>query len=263
MLSDMHISTARPYNPAKARLKAGGSIVAFGLTSSSIGMAQILARSGADLLIIDLEHACIGINDAQSLIAADLGPNCSCIVRLPAHTSALTKPILDAGAMGLTFPMIREARELAEAIRQSLYYPDGTRAIGHHTAPARWGLSAAQYLKEANNQLLFNVLIETQEAVADIEAIVKTEGLDIVTIGLGDLSASLGHPGDVDHPIVREAIAHVENAVLASPVALGGIVASPAEISAKRKRGYRMLVAGFDVSLLSIAATEVVKKCKS
>ncbi|WP_322028142.1 HpcH/HpaI aldolase family protein [Burkholderia sp. BCC1977] len=249
-------------NHVKMRLKRGESVVAFGLTSASVGVAQVLAGSGADLLIIDMEHSCIDLASVQALLAADLGSRCACIVRLPAHMPSIIKPVLDAGAMGLTFPMINGAAELADVIALSKYHPEGRRAVGPHTAPARWGVSTAQYLYEANDSLLFNALIETEQAVNEIESIVRVEGIDIVTVGLGDLAASLGKPGEVDHPLVQEAVAHVEDTVRTSAVALGGIAGSPKEIADKLNRGYRVIVLGFDVSVLARAAAELVKLCK-
>ncbi|WP_433706520.1 HpcH/HpaI aldolase family protein [Paraburkholderia sacchari] len=260
---NLNQTDGRVRNHAKMQLKRGKAITAFGLTSASVGVAQVLAASGADMLIVDMEHSCIDLNGVQALLAADLGPTCTCIVRLPAHVPSLIKPVLDAGAMGLTFPMIRSAADLVAAIQSSKYYPDGRRAVGPHTAPARWGLSTLGYLGEANDSLLFNTLIETEEAVNDIELIVRVEGIDIVTIGLGDLAASLGKPGDVKHPLVREAVAHVEATVLASAAALGGIAGSREEIADRIARGYRVIVVGFDVAVLARAAADLVRQCRS
>ncbi|VWC77376.1 2-dehydro-3-deoxyglucarate aldolase [Burkholderia lata] len=249
-------------NHAKERLRRGESIVAFGLTSASVGVAQVLAGSGVDMLMIDMEHSCVDLASVQALLAADLGPGCTSIVRVPAHLPSIIKPVLDAGAMGLTFPMINDATELAESIALSMYPPKGKRAVGPHTAPARWGITHAQYLREANDALLFNALIETEHALNNIESIVKVVGVNVITIGLGDLAASLGKPGEADHPLVQEAVAHIEAVVRTSSVALGGVAGSREEIADKMSRGYRLIVLGFDVSVLARAATDLVKFCR-
>jgi 4-hydroxy-2-oxoheptanedioate aldolase len=261
--TNLELAAKNMQNHAKTQLKDGRTIVAFGLTSGAVGVAQVLARSGADLLIVDMEHSCIDLASVQAVLGLDLGPACTCIVRLPYQMPSLIKPVLDAGAMGLTFPMINSATELESCIALSKYYPEGRRAVGPHTAPARWGVSTAEYLLEANDSLLFNTLIETEEAVNDIESIVKVDGIDIITIGVGDLAASLGHPGDVKHQRVRDAVQHVEEKVRESGVALGGLAGSHEEIADKVARGYQVIVLGFDVSILARAATDLARECNS
>jgi 4-hydroxy-2-oxoheptanedioate aldolase len=245
-------------NRAKERLKAGGTICGFGITMAAPGLAQMLCASGADFLTVDLEHGAIGVESAHALIAATAASGCVPVVRVPTTEGWAVKPVLDAGALGVVFPMLRRREELEAGISAVLYPPAGKRGIGHHFAPARWAVSAEQYLREANDALLKIALVETAEAVAGIGALVCVPGLDVATIAPGDLAASLGHPGNVAHPEVQAAIRSVEKAVLASGVALGGVAVSPADVRAKLARGYRVMVLGFDVGLVQAASAELV-----
>ena len=245
-------------NSAKLRLKEGKIVSGFGITMSSPGVAQILCASGADFLTIDLEHGAIDLAGVHGLIAATASTGCVPLVRVSSARSSAIKPVLDAGALGLVFPMVRSADELTYGIQAALYPPDGTRGIGHHFAPARWGVSASDYLRQANDALLSVALIETAEAVEHIRDILKVPGLDVVTIAPGDLAASLGHRGDFAHPAVQDAVRTVEAAVKGTNIALGGVAVTEANARQKRDTGYRMLVLGFDVGLLQSAASNLL-----
>ncbi|HZZ95167.1 MAG TPA: aldolase/citrate lyase family protein [Usitatibacter sp.] len=245
-------------NAAKRRLREGKSICGFGVTMAAPGVAQVLAASGADFLTIDLEHGALEPSSAHALIAAMAGSACVPMVRVAATKGWAVKPVLDAGALGIVFPMIRSADELDEGIRAVLYPPAGQRGIGHHFAPARWGVTAADYLRGANDALLKIALIETREAVRDIEKILAVPGLDVATLAIGDLAASLGHPGDVQHEDVQKAVQAVEKAVSSTKVALGGVAFTAADVKRKLDKGYKLLVLGFDVGLLESAASVLV-----
>jgi 4-hydroxy-2-oxoheptanedioate aldolase len=241
-------------NRAKRRLQEGKVVCGYGVTMACPGVAQVLCASGADFLTIDLEHGALDPSSAHALIAAMAGNTCVPVVRVATTKSWAVKPVLDAGALGLVFPMIRSADELQEGIRSALYPPFGNRGIGPHFAPAKWGVSASEYLRCANKELLKIALIETREAVNDIAKILAVPGLDVATIAIGDLAASLGHPGDAQHPEVADAVQAIEAGVRGTQVALGGIALSTEDVKRKRDKGYKLLVLGFDVGLLEAAA---------
>jgi len=245
-------------NPAKKRLKQGEAICGYGVTMACPGVAQILCTSKADFLTIDLEHGALDASSAHAVIAAMAGSDCVPVVRVPTTKAWAVKPVLDAGALGVVFPMIGSAQELREGMDSVLYPPIGKRGIGHHFAPARWGVSGADYLYQANEALLKIVLIETKEAIQNIGEILAVPELDVATIAIGDLAASLGHPGDPLHTDVIDAVRIVERAIRASRVALGGVALSAMEVKRKLQEGYKLLVLGFDVGLLQAAATELV-----
>lgn len=250
-------------NPAKRRLEKGEAVLSYGVTVAAPAIAQVLCASGVDLLTIDLEHGALDASTAHAVIAAMAGSQCVPVVRVPTTASWAVKQALDAGALGIVFPMVRSAEEVREGIASVLYPPLGHRGIGPHFAPARWGISASDYLHQANDALLKIVLIETEEAVRDIAQIVSVPGLDAATIAIGDLAASLGHPGDIQHPDVRDAVATVEKAVLGTKVALGGVSLTAADAKRKLSDGYRLLVLGFDVGVLQGAASELVRGVRS
>ena len=237
-------------NPVKQRLAAGQLALGVLVTMPSPQLAQTLARAGLDWLFIDMEHGPIDFADCHALIAATQGTACAPLVRVPIDNLATARPVLDAGAYGVIFPMVCSAQQARRALTYLRYPPQGERGVGPVYAPQRWGLSMAEYLRVANEQLAAIVLIEHIDAVRALPEILAVPGIDVALIAPYDLSASLGRPGDLQHPAVAAAIAEAERTILASPVALGGLALSAEDAAAKAARGYRVLILGIDVFLI-------------
>jgi len=246
-------------NPLKRRLDAGQAAAGVLITMPSVNLAQVLAGCGFDWLFIDMEHGAIDYASMHHLIAATAGTACAPLVRVPRPDLALCKPALDAGAMGLIFPMICTAEQAAATVRCINYPPTGDRGWGPFYAPTRWGLnSPLEYFEVANRELANIVLIEHIDAVENVEAIMAVPGIDVAVIAPMDLAVSMGRPGDRDHPEVVAAIERAEKVILASPAALGGMALSAAEANAKVARGYRFLVMGYDVMLIQQIASQLL-----
>lgn len=250
-------------NPFKQRLAAGGTNLGLLVTAPSVQLAQTAAAAGLDWLFIDMEHGPIDYADAHGLIAATQGTDCAPIVRVPKENLAATRPVLDAGAFGVVFPMVLGAEEARRALACLRYPPEGTRGVGPVYAPQRWGLSLADYLAQANEQIAAVVLIEHIEAVRNAREILAVPGIDVALIAPYDLSASMGRLGELEHPDVAAAIAEAEAAILASPAALGGLAQNAADARAKLARGYRVLIVGIDVFLLHGALTGLLRDIRA
>ncbi len=246
-------------NPMKARLRAGKACVGVLITMPSPALAQVLASCGYDYLFIDMEHGAIDLASCQQMIQATAGTECAPLVRVGKPDKALCKPVLDAGAMGMIFPMIND-RALAEATVEAMFYPPkGQRGWGPFLAPIRWGQpDAMAYFKIANEELVNTVLIEHIDAVEALDEILAVPGLDVANVAPMDLAVSMGHPGDRDHPEVKAAIARAEKKILESKVALGGMALSPEEANEKIDRGYRFLVLGYDVMLIQRVSAQLL-----
>ena len=246
-----------PLQRLRARLAAGEPLLGPVLTLPSAPVAALLAASGFDWLWIDLEHGAIGLETAQQMILASRGTQAVPLVRLPWQEPWLVKPLLDAGAMGVITPMVESAEQAARAVAALRYPPAGIRGFGPTLAPARWGLSVADYGAAADGALLTVVQIETAAAVEQIEQIVAVPGLDLVFVGLYDLSASLGLLGQLDHPRVEAAALRVLAAAQAAGVAAGTISLDPATVRRRLEQGFSFMAVATDASLLTGAARRV------
>ena len=243
-------------NGVKAALAAGRAAVGYLVMLPALGAVHALAASGSDFVLIDLEHAPLGIETAAGLIAATSGTTAAPLVRVPGPYSDLVKPVLDSGAFGIVFPQISSVAEARACVEVSRYTPQGKRGYGPAYAALRWGTSAAEYVAAANDHLLVVVLIESPAGVAALDDILTVEGIDVVTIARGDLAASLGVAGRFDDPRLMDLVAEAEAKIRARPgVALGGNAAGAEEARAMIAAGYRWLVLGTDIALVQRTAS--------
>lgn len=248
------MSERRPgVNRLKARVASGKAITIAVITTPSIGAMQVWARSGVDMLIIDMEHGHIGIESVHGLIAATSGTDAVPVVRVPWNVSWLVKPVLDAGAMGIVFPMVADAADAESAVRSTLYPPAGERGWGPFYARFRWGMSLSEYVTSANDELFNVVLAERPEALANIAEIVAVQGIDMLVIAPFDLATIMGHATNPAHPDVVAAIAAAEETILSSGVPLGGAALTAERANALIEKGYRGIVIGFDWMVLQRA----------
>jgi 4-hydroxy-2-oxoheptanedioate aldolase len=246
---------------ALRRALAGGrATLGYLVSMPSVQMVQALARTGADWLMIDTEHAPIGIESVAAMVAATGGTPAVPLVRVPGTRPEWVKPVLDCGALGVVFPHVATREEAQASVRAVRYAPAGRRGYGPTYAALRWGLSNLDYLKAANEAVLNVALIESRAGVDALDEILAVPGLDVVAVARGDLSENLGVAGQLEHPRLREVVARAEAAILArGDVALGGIAFSADEARAMIARGYRFVVLGSDAALIAGAARRLVQ----
>lgn len=209
-------------------------------------VTQAVAAAGADYVIIDQEHAPIGFETLHAMIAATAGTECAPLVRVPEIAEAAVKRALDAGAEGICFPLIRTVADAERCVAAMRYPPAGRRGWGPFVAHSRWGASLFDYAANLARDLVCMLLIETADALQNIEAICRVEGIDCMILASFDLSTELGVSGQFDHPKFQDAVARIEAAAFSAGIPLGasGLTKELTEVA--MGRGYR-LIGGFDV----------------
>ncbi len=252
-----------PLNRLKTLWRDGRTALGAIATIPSVASVQVIARSGLDFILIDMEHGPIDVGMAQAMIAATAGSPLVPLVRVAETSVAHAKVPLDLGAMGVCFPMISTRQDAEAAVRAVRYPPLGERFWGPFYAPLRHNVSMTDYLDRADDEVLAIATIEHIDALQHIEQIVATPGLDLAFIGPGDLATSMGLKGRADHPDVQAVTQALESAIRDSATVLGGVAPTPMQANAMIERGYRALVVGFDWSLLQrgiAAATEGIAR---
>jgi len=237
-------------NRLKEQWRQGKCALGAIATIPSVQTVQVMARSGLDWIIIDMEHGPIDLAAAHAMIAATSGTQLVPLVRVAAGAPWHAKVPLDLGAMGVCFPMTTRREDAEAAARAVRYPPEGERFWGPFYAPLRWNVSMRDYLERANDEVLAIGTIEHIDAVNTVADVVATRGLDLVFIGPGDLATSMGLKGRADDPAVLAAIRKLEAVIQPSPVVLGGVAHTVDQANAMIARGYKALVVGFDWSLL-------------
>ncbi len=251
-----------PINRVKEMLQTGKVTIGPIVQIPSGPVASLLSRSGFDWLWIDMEHGGITIETAQLMIDATKGSPTIPLVRIPWNHHWLAKPVLDAGAMGVITPLGNTKEEASSSVAALRYPPEGVRGFGPSFAAARWGLSVPAYAKVANREILAIVQIEDIEAVNRIDEILSVPGIDLVFIGMFDLSGSMGLLGQTSHPKVEEAAQRVLAAAKRSKVPAGIIALTPDEINKRIGEGFQFIAVSTDALLLTSAARGLIGQIK-
>ena len=226
-------------------------------------VAEIMAKAGFDWLVVDMEHSAISIGDAQLLIQIIDLAGCVPLVRLSNNDPTLIKRVMDVGSHGIIVPNVNSAEEAAAAVKAIRYPPDGTRGVGLWRAQG-YGFDFDKYKEWQATESVVIVQIEHIEGVNNLEAILRTKGVDGFIIGPYDLSASLGIPGEFEHPDFKKALGTVHRVSKQTNALMGIHVVKP-DVSEGKERiseGYRFIAYGIDTLFLGQSCRDGLKKLK-
>ncbi|KGJ23705.1 HpcH/HpaI aldolase family protein [Paracoccus sanguinis] len=236
-----------PENRFKSRLAAGEVLVGAWVAFADAYAAEITASAGFDWLLIDGEH---GPNDLRSIMAQLRVIEASgtpAVVRLPMGEDWAIKQALDIGVQSLLIPFVESAVDAARLVRATRYAPHGHRGVGAALARASGFAAIPDYMATADAQIWLGVQVETRAGLAALDEIAATPGVDGVFIGPADLSADMGHPGEMDHPEVRAAIRDALGRIAAAGKAPGIIWTEPALAARAITEGARFVATAIDV----------------
>lgn len=240
-------------NKIKQLWQAGKTAVNAWLTIPSSWTAEVMAHAGFDSLTIDMQHGLpdyqVALTMLQAISTTDVAP----LARVPWNDPAILMRMLDAGVYGIICPMINSRAQAEAFVGACRYAPKGYRSVG----PARASLYAGDdYLERANDTILTFAMIETAEALQNLDDILSTPGLDGLYVGPSDLSLSLGLPtlGDFTHPTLMRAVDTILNAAARHNVAPGIHAYTPENAIRLSERGFRFVTPADDTRLLRAAA---------
>ncbi len=202
--------------------------------------AEFYSRCGWDCVTLDLQHGLIGedmaIQMLQALTASGVMPLC----RVGWLDAAIIMKVLDSGSLGVTCPMINTGAQAEQLVRYAKYPPRGERSMG----PLRPSMIYGQdYLKTANDFINVFPMVETAEAVKNIEDIVAVDGINGIYIGSGDLAQSMGRPigREAIDPEVDMAIEHVLQVCLKRDIIVGMMARNAEQAQQFIKRGFKFV----------------------
>ena len=244
----------------RPRLKSGERLIGTMISLPSLEVVEIMASAGFDWLFIDAEHAQFGDLLVQRMLQV-AGPGTPCLVRLADKDEVHIKKALDAGAAGIIAPMVNSASQAAEVVQMAKYPPLGKRGVGLGRAQG-YGMQFAEYVGQANQQIVVVAQIEHIKAVENISAIVQVEGIDALMLGPYDLSSSMDLVGQVDHPDVVGAIDQVTNICQAAGMPLGIFGVSAEAVQPYIAQGYTLIIVGADGMLLGQGAAHLLAQVR-
>ena len=222
------------------------------LTLPSPEIAELLACAGFDWLFIDMEHGLLDFEIVQRMVQA-AGSACPCLVRVAYNEPILIGKALDTGAAGIIVPHVGTPDEARAAVRAAKYPPAGTRSIGAGRAQG-YGRRIQEAIAGDNESTVVVAQVEHADAVPQMEEIVSVRGVSAVFIGPFDLSASLGKPGQIDAPDVRQAIGAVVSACAARELPCGLFVGDGDAARRAFGDGHSLVCAATDTLLIGEAA---------
>ncbi|HEY0938730.1 MAG TPA: 4-hydroxy-2-oxoheptanedioate aldolase [Steroidobacter sp.] len=247
-----------PQNAFKRALRNGQVQLGLWLGYADAYVAESLANTGYDWLLIDAEHA---PNDLRSILAqlqAIAAYQSHPIVRPPEGTAVAIKQLLDLGAQTLLIPMVDTPEQAAQMVAATRYPPHGVRGVGSALArSSRWN-QIDGYLNHADSEICLLVQVESAAALNRVPEIAAVDGVDGVFFGPADLSASMGLLGQPGHPRVQQAIVDGIQAVRTAGKATGVLSADPALAKKYLEAGATFVAVGIDTTLLVRAAKELL-----
>jgi 4-hydroxy-2-oxoheptanedioate aldolase len=232
-------------NPVLRAWREGRQTIGGWLTIGSSFSAEIMAHQGFDWLCIDMQHGAIDYPDCFHMLQAISTTPTVPFVRVPSNDFADIGRVLDAGAYGVIIPLVNNRWDAERAVRAMRYPPKGERSSG----PARAALYAgADYQAHANDEVACIVMIETVEALHNLDAIMSVPGVDCAYIGPSDLAYALGlePTGDNHDPRHSEAVLEILAAAKRHGVAPGMHTASVEFTTRWLEAGFQMVMLGAD-----------------
>ncbi len=237
--------TAPVLRPAlRARLRAGDPLYGILSPDTEGGLVETLGLLGFDFFILDTEHGSAGPREAEGFVRACEISGMAPLVRPRGPDPKLILQFLDAGMQGVMLPGVRTADDVVRLVAAVKYPLEGGRGIAPVRAN-RWllaGESQAAWVRRANAETLVLPQIETVEAAASLQEILKVPGLDGVIIGPRDLSMAMGFPEGPDRPEVEGAIDRITRTVLEAGFLVGTVASTGERAKALVAKGHRLIL---------------------
>jgi 4-hydroxy-2-oxoheptanedioate aldolase len=224
----------------------------------TIEIARLARTAGFDTLYIDLEHSSFSLETCGQICIAALEVGIAPFVRVPANTPDYICRVLEGGALGVIAPHVRSAEDAKEVVRAAKFAPLGERSNASGLPHLHFrSFPAAEAYAALNDATMVIVQFESAAALENTEEIVAVDGVDLVLVGLNDLLADWGIPGEYDHPRVREAYAQTIAACRkrGKHCGVGGLATRPDLVAEFVKMGARYVSTGTDLAFLLSACT--------
>lgn len=230
-------------DPLRQSLRSGRLALGGWCSMPSSISAEVMGSAGFTYVCVDLQHGLIGDGDLVPMLQAVSVGESSALVRVPSNEAGIIGKALDAGAVGVIVPMVNTADQCRAAVNAGKYAPQGSRSFG----PIRAGMiEGSDYFDEANAGTVIIPMIETAEAIENIDAILSVEGVDTIYVGPVDLAISIGcRPGSSD-PEFLQALATIVEACERHDV-VPGIHASADLCVDRVGRGFKMITVSADL----------------
>lgn len=248
----------------KDKLKRGEKLFGPFMNMNYPTAIEIAGLAGFDFVIIDNEHGEIPVEGTLDLIRAAKLTGIPAIVRVYEGNPELIDKALDLGADGVQIPNIGSKEAAITAVKAAKFAPTGSRGCNRFVRAGRYGsIPKEDFFGKANDETAVILQVEGQDGVAALPEILTVPGIDVLFVGPYDLSASLGIPGQVDHPKVIEQMNIIMEQAQKVGVAIGFFVDDVKKAVEWKNRGVQYVSFSSDVGELFIRFKENAEYFKS
>jgi 4-hydroxy-2-oxoheptanedioate aldolase len=245
----------------RKRLASGGPLVFPWVGTPGAELAGQIARLGFDAVAMDLQHSTIDMGEAAKMVAAINAVGKPAILRVRWNDPGIVNSALDMGAACVIAPMTNTVAQVQALVKAAKYPPMGQRSWGGYTMLQSAGVTAGEYLKQANRETLVMAMIETQDALDNLDAIAAVPGLDGLFVGPSDLSIALSNGDKIDR--LGEATLTAMKKVVAACQKNGLVAAAFAGnvegVKAYTEIGFTFLAGPTDTDLMRAGAERFLK----
>lgn len=250
-------------NPLKEKLKKRSPVTGCMISAALPALVEISALAGFDFVFIDAEQGPLSEKDCEMLVLAAEARGIIPLVRVPQNSPEIVLRYMDVGAMGIIMPGVKNREEAERVVRAVKYYPRGERGLTSARA-ADYGMSRpmSEYVVDANRETIVLAIIESREAIENIQEILSVPDLDGVIMGAGDLSQDMGYPGQTGHPQVEAAVQKALDLGIGSGKAFGSVIRAGETPDQYLSRGVSILLTSA-FSLLANGAKGFVSKVRA
>lgn len=213
------------------------------------GIGPMLAASGMDFVLYDMEHGRCDINLLADMVASCRGSDIVPLVRVPDLTFHPLSRVLDIGVRGVMVPRVETKAQAEEVVSQLKYAPLGRRGVALGVAHDLYQAGGAEFFAAANEETMIILLLETAKAFDNLDEILSVPGVDIAWMGHYDLTVSMGIPAEFENPRFLEAMDALVDACRHHGVAPGFLPATPESAVHWIRQGFRVISLGSDIGI--------------
>jgi 4-hydroxy-2-oxoheptanedioate aldolase len=230
-------------NPVKERLRNGETVIGVFIPMPSPDIVELVALAGFDFALLDAEHGRISPGDAYPMVLAAEARDIPAFVRVGENDRQVVLKYLDIGVSGVMIPQTNTPELVADALSGMRYAPAGLRGLaGGRTFDYGQSAPMTEMVPAINERVLSIIQFEHIDALAHLDEILATPGIDVLFVGPTDLHQSMGFGGQLGHPEVEAVIEQVAARARDTNVALATVAPDANAINRRIAQGFRMIV---------------------
>ena len=234
----------------KQKLKNGETVLGTWCELPSASVSNVIAKSGFDFLIIDMEHSTMDYKIAQQMVMAAEADDCEAIIRVSRNDESDILRALDTGALGIIVPHIESVDDGKKAVWCSKFSPLGKRSYNPYIRAGAYHVQDKDFFNKQNEKTLLAIILEGVNGLKNLEKIAAIPEIDVIYIGVYDLSVALGVPGDVKNKKVINALEDAVTKIKKKGKSVGGMIHNVDELKRFKEIGIQFIAYKVDTAII-------------